>query len=109
MASNTVDAFNKAIKEGVNDELGSFNPTIRPVLDMSDINRDLSNLRSIPVPAQVQGASEAAMPRPQQNAEGVADTRPSITFNQTNNSPEALSEATIYRQTRNLVSRLEYM
>lgn len=109
MAANTVDAFNKAIKDGVDDELGSFNPTIRPVLDMSDINRDLSNLRSIPVPAQVQGASEAAMPRTQQNAEGVAGARPSITFNQTNNSPEALSEATIYRQTRNLVSRLEYM
>ena len=87
MAANTVDAFNKAIKDGVDDELGSFNPTIRPVLDMSDINRDLSNLRSIPVPAQVQGASDAAMSRTQQNAEAVAGMRPSITFNQTNNSP----------------------
>ena len=76
---------------------------------MSDINRDLSNLRSIPVPAQVRGAYEASMSRTQQNAEAVAGMRPSITFNQTNNSPETLSEATIYRQTRNLVSRLEYM
>lgn len=109
MAANTVDAFNKAIKDGVDDELGSFNPTIRPVLDMSDINRDLSNLRSIPVPAQVQGASDAAMSRTQQNAEAVAGMRPSITFNQTNNSPEALSEADIARSTRNLVARLEYM
>lgn len=109
MAANTVDAFNKAIKDGVDDELGSFNPTIRPVLDMSDINRDLSNLRSIPVPAQVQGASEAAMSRTQQNAEAVAGMRPSITFNQTNNSPEALSEADIARNTRSLVARLEYM
>lgn len=109
MAANTVDAFNKAIKDGVDDELGSFNPTIRPVLDMTDVNSSLSNLRSIPVPAQVQGASDAAMSRTQQNAEAVAGMRPSITFNQTNNSPEALSEADIARNTRNLVARLEYM
>lgn len=109
MAANTVDAFNKAIKDGVDDELGSFNPTIRPVLDMTDVNHSLSNLRSIPVPAQVQGASDAAMSRTQQNAEAVAGMRPSITFNQTNNSPEALSEADIARNTRNLVARLEYM
>lgn len=111
LAEDTVQAFNNALKDGVNTEFGAFNPTVRPVLDTTDLHRGLAAIQAVDIPASVHGIADAAEHAKAAQQTGPADEnqRPNITFNQTNNSPEALSEADIARQTRNLVARLEYM
>lgn len=110
LAESTVEAFNNAIKDGVNTEFETFNPTVRPVLDTTDLHKGLASMQSVDIPASVTGIrSGADSSRLAQQGASSENMRPSITFNQTNNSPEALSEADIYRQTRNMVSRLEYI
>ena len=111
LAEDTVQAFNNALKDGVNAEFGAFNPTVRPVLDTTDLHKGLAAIQAVDIPASVHGISATAelARAAQQNQSPDENMRPNITFNQTNNSPEALSEADIARQTRNLVARLEYM
>jgi tape measure domain-containing protein len=111
LAESTVQAFNNALKDGVNAEFGAFNPTVRPVLDTTDLHKGLAAIQAVDIPASVHGiaASAELAKAAQQNQSPDESMRPNITFNQTNNSPEALSEADIARQTRNLVARLEYM
>ena len=111
LAENTVQAFNNALKDGVNAEFGAFNPTVRPVLDTTDLRKGLAAIQAVDIPASVHGIADAAehAKAAQQTSPADENQRPNITFNQTNNSPEALSEADIARQTRNLVARLEYM
>ena len=111
LAEDTVQAFNNALKDSVNTEFGAFNPTVRPVLDTTDLHKGLAAIQAVDIPASVHGiAATAELARAaQQNQSPDENMRPNITFNQTNNSPEALSEADIARQTRNLVARLEYM
>lgn len=111
LAENTVQAFNNALKDGVNAEFGAFNPTVRPVLDTTDLHKGLAAIQAVDIPASVHGIADAAehAKAAQQTSPADENQRPNITFNQTNNSPEALSEADIARQTRNLVARLEYM
>ena len=111
LAENTVQAFNNALKDGVNTEFGAFNPTVRPVLDTTDLHKGLAAIQAVDIPASVHGIADAAehAKAAQQTSPADENQRPNITFNQTNNSPEALSEADIARQTRNLVARLEYM
>ena len=111
LAEDTVQAFNNALKDGVNTEFGAFNPTVRPVLDTTDLHKGLAAIQAVDIPASVHGITDAAehAKAAQQTSPADENQRPNITFNQTNNSPEALSEADIARQTRNLVARLEYM
>lgn len=109
LAESTVDAFNNAIKDGVNTEFETFNPTVRPVLDTTDLHKGLESLKTVDIPATVSGIGRVKEERREPGANRTSDMRPSVTFNQNNYSPEALSEAAIYRHTRNLVSRLEYM
>lgn len=109
LAESTVDAFNNAIKDGVNTEFETFNPTVRPVLDTTDLHKGLESLKTVDIPATVSGIGRVKEERREPGENRTSDMRPSVTFNQNNYSPEALSEAVIYRHTRNLVSRLEYM
>ena len=108
LAESTVDAFNNAIKDGVNTEFETFNPTVRPVLDTTDLHKGLESLKTVDIPATVSGIGRVKEERREPGENRTSDMRPSVTFNQNNYSPEALSEAAIYRNTRNLVSRLEY-
>ena len=107
IADNTVEAFNKAIKEGVDAGFGNFNPVIRPVLDTTDLERSLSQIRRVDIPVGVSGIG--AHSETEHHSTPVENMRPSVSFTQNNYSPEALSEADIYRQTKNIVSRLDYI
>ena len=86
--------------------------SITPTLDLSEINARSSALanmftgRQIAVQARAD-EQQAEMMTQLGNilAEQNAEPR-SITFNQTNNSPKALSRTEIYRQTRNAFSQL---
>lgn len=92
-------------------------PTIRPVLDLSNVQRDASQLdtmlsgRPISVDAAYISA-KGAQAGYDENADAfkslqvaAASPAPTYQFTQNNTSPKALSDAEIYRQTKSLVSR----
>ena len=107
MGKSAYDALSKAL-DGVNDLIEddpSFKPEIKPILDLSEIQKQADGLSSmipaIGVTAQAANNARPAAPIAVDNSDknsqnGVTN----ITFNQTNNSPEALDAATIYRQTK---------
>ena len=105
--------------DGLSAALGSdiieFNPTITPILDLSQVKKDaatVSDMLSLPA-FDVSGTYASAKNASsdfESNRTGDDETAqngsaPSYTFNQTNNSPKALSPIEIYRQTDNLISR----
>lgn len=106
MASAAYDAMSKAL-DGVNDLIEddpSFKPEIKPVLDLTEMQKQAKGINNflpaIGVTAQAANAARPPVPIAVDNSDkdrqnGVTN----ITFNQTNNSPEALDAATIYRQT----------
>jgi hypothetical protein len=89
-------------------------PTITPVLDLSSVKKDASQIGSMlnGQSLSVQSAySKAAslsagyMSAQSATAESTTPVAPTeVTFNQYNNSPRALSSAEIYRQTNNQLS-----
>ena len=92
-------------------------PTITPVLDMSDVEAgaaNLSNLFTSPtlvpgrsiVSAQTIAAGMNRSVEAEATAQGtVAGSQ--VVFNQYNTSPKALDRLEIYRQTRNQISKVE--
>lgn len=106
MSNAAYDAMAKAIG-GVNELLEddpSFKPEIKPILDLTEIQKQAKGINNflpaIGVTAQAANAARPPAPIAVDNSDknsqnGVTN----ITFNQTNNSPEALDAATIYRQT----------
>ena len=106
MASAAYDAMSAAL-DGVNELVEddpSFKPEIKPVLDLTEMQKQAKGINNflpaIGVTAQAANAARPPAPIAVDNSDknsqnGVTN----ITFNQTNNSPEALDAATIYRQT----------
>lgn len=113
MAEGSVSAVQDAIQQlsGMLDGTIDLNPVITPSLDLSEINARSSALanmftgRRIAVQAQVDQQAETMSQLSDILAEQNSEPR-TITFNQTNNSPKALSRTEIYRQTRNGFSQL---
>lgn len=95
--------------------MDQFSPTITPVLDLTNVVRGASQLNSI-LPGSNMTASlsynQAALIATSSNQDGTtsgtidtASLAPrEIKFEQNNYSPEALSTADIYRQTRNQIA-----
>ena len=106
MAGAAYDAMSKAL-DGVNELIEddpSFKPEIKPILDLTEMQKQAKGINNfmpaIGVTAQVANAARPPAPIAVDNSDknsqnGVTN----ITFNQTNNSPEALDAATIYRNT----------
>ena len=106
MSSAAYDAMSRAL-DGVNELLEddpSFKPEIKPILDLTEMQKQAKGINNflpaIGVTAQAANAARPPAPIAVDNSDknsqnGVTN----ITFNQTNNSPEALDAATIYRQT----------
>lgn len=106
MSKAAYDAMSRAL-DGVNDLIEddpSFKPEIKPVLDLTEMQKQAKGINNflpaIGVTAQAANAARPTTPIAVDNSDknsqnGVTN----ITFNQTNNSPEALDAATIYRQT----------
>jgi tape measure domain-containing protein len=108
----TLDGFSKAIGS----DLIDFDPTITPVLDLSKIKKDASEINSLlnmpefSVSSTFSQAKDAGdgfnSNRAGDDTTGGTDgSAPAYVFNQTNNSPKALTPVEIYRQTDNLISR----
>jgi len=97
-----------------------FNPTITPVLDLSQIqngSRQLGSIidfgRTIEITgalsraSKISGQFESNEQMPTDNDSTNTTNGASFTFTQNNYSPKALSRADIYRQTKNQFSALK--
>src|SRR5690606_14123487 len=87
-------------------------PTIRPGLDLSSVQADSAKLNSMldsPDISYNKAAAIAARNRASEEALSEdtfnKEDGPTVILQQTNNSPKALSEAEIYRQTKNQISK----
>jgi len=106
MSKAAYDAMSAAL-DGVNELVEddpSFKPEIKPILDLTEMQKQAKGINNflpaIGVTAQAANAARPPAPIAVDNSDknsqnGVTN----ITFNQTNNSPEALDAATIYRNT----------
>lgn len=119
LGSGMIDTMGKTL-DGLSKVLGKdlvdFNPTITPVLDLSQIQKDaagigdLLNMPEFDVKSALTNAKNAAAGFDSNRTDDTTSTTDEGTgnttvFNQTNNSPKALTSAEIYRQTNNLISR----
>lgn len=87
-------------------------PTIRPVLDLSDVeskSQRLNTLFSRSQAVSISTGMKAAQERNLQNGEVGSNKGNSYNFTQNNYSPKALSRVEIYRQTKNQFSAMERM
>lgn len=104
--SNVKDAM-KSLPELLDSDM-ELHPTITPVLDLSGLNSQVGAINKM-MPSTVLLATQAAssFPSAMSSSQNGAEAKDiNITFNQTNQSPKALSRTDIYRQTRNQVSQL---
>lgn len=96
MMNRTISAIGESID-------GDMTPTIRPVLDLSDVERKASNINGLFNSRYAMGLT-ASVNRDVSglvNPGGVNNTtnNKNVTFNQYNYSPEPLSRIAIYKQT----------
>lgn len=87
-------------------------PTIRPILDLSDVEEKSHRLNTLFSRSQALTVSTgiaAARGRNFQNEDTNPNTGNSYNFTQNNYSPKALSRTEIYRQTKNQFSAMERM
>lgn len=99
--TRTVSGAMKALSEmdGID-----HSPTIRPVLDLSNVQSGARTIRSLFTDDILTQAGEiAATEIGGDDADATTAGDGSVVFNQTINAPEQLSTADIYRQTRNQI------
>lgn len=95
-------------------DLIDFDPTITPVLDLSDIRKNagelisLLNVPTLDLTSSIRSAQQTSASYEQNRTDDEAPDSKSggdtYNYNQYNTSPKALSNEEIYRQTRNLIS-----
>ena len=122
MAHDAVDAFATGFantKDIWNDALGGdMDPTIKPVLDLSQVEEqagkiqellpqgDIQENLSANMTTQLAGrAVQGAQSRVGETVNETVNNGSSVVFNQYNTSPKALSETEIYRQTHNQIEQ----
>lgn len=117
IGTNMIDSMGRSLS-GLSKVLGSdlidFNPTITPVLDLSQVKKDASSIGSLlDLPTfDVSGSSISAknassgFESNRSDGEDGTASGSGTTYNyvQNNSSPKALDAVEIYRQTNNLIS-----
>lgn len=107
MGKTAYEALSQAL-EGVNElieEDPSYKPEVKPVLNLEEMEKQAKGINSL-MPAIGTTLNAANGARPTIPVDAKIDDKNSqngttnITFNQTNNSPEALDAADIYRNTK---------
>ena len=108
-AKNGLSNAISKIREFVDGEI-EVQPTIRPVLDLSEVRSGAGRLTAILSRSQAMKIS-SSMNRETtgeiQNGDGTSSVGNSYSFVQNNYSPKALSRIDIYRQTKNQFSALK--
>jgi tape measure domain-containing protein len=90
------------------DGLIDLDPVIKPILDLSDVQNGARRLNTVLGDASSSAVYSLAQETAASQERAAESSQPSITeikFEQHNTSPKALSEADIYRQTRNQLSQ----
>lgn len=118
-ARNIVKTFSDAISN-ISDEIDTsmdFNPTITPIIDLSDVDKGVNSIDSMLGEqfglnlAPLINSTSKAMYSNNQNGSETASNPVNVVNNydmtQNNYSPKALSQIDIYRQTKNQFSRLK--
>lgn len=114
MAASTVDVVKSAISrlsDAINAGIDT-QPTIRPVLDLTNVETGAHRLQAIFSRDQalsVSSSMEHANKVDSNTGVTAAKTGNTFQFTQINNSPKALSRTEIYRQTSNQFSAFERM
>lgn len=117
MGELMIDSMSKTLS-GLAAVLGSdlidFDPTITPVLDLSDVRKNagelisLLNVPTLDLTSSIRSAQQTSASYEQNRTDDeTPDSKPggdTYNYNQYNTSPKALSNEEIYRQTRNLIS-----
>ena len=111
LARNSVDSFSNAISR-ISDVISSdldLEPTIRPVLDLSNVQTGAKKLSTLLSSNKAYQVDAIINRQPVSNIQnGVTTTSGNVyQFTQNNYSPKALSRIDIYRQTRNQFSSIE--
>lgn len=104
---NAIAKVKDMIENGVDTQ-----PTIRPILDLSDVEEKSHRLNTLFSRSQalmVSTGIAASRERSLQNEDSNPNTGNSYNFTQNNYSPKALSRTEIYRQTKNQFSAMERM
>ena len=103
--SNAISKISDVINRDIDTQ-----PTIRPVLDLSDVETGTSKLnalfsrnRAMSISANMNRTAGEEI----QNGGNISGTGNTFTFTQYNYSPKALSRIEIYRQTKNQLSMLK--
>jgi tape measure domain-containing protein len=115
-AKDALTAMKQSVR-GISDSVAAEidpNPVITPILDLSQVRTQaqelsaLTNTVPITAAASYGHATSISASTPTTQAEGTDVSKPatSVTFEQNNYSPEALSDVEIYRQTKNQLSQL---
>lgn len=103
------EAFRGIIESIDMDEISDdINPVIAPVLDLSEAKAGADDLRSMFGNEAFRGVQNAASGIGARSSEESSQngSQKTVIFNQYNNSPKALSEVEIYRQTKSSISRI---
>lgn len=115
LAERTTSSFQKALAQATFDMQSSsdFNPTITPVLDLTEVQTQAGLLQGIlasqPLTTQASlvAANTLSAETLQNERDSTTEQEPTgprvLQIEQNNYSPEALNTAKIYRQTRNLI------
>ena len=114
MAKSAKTGLQDAIAKVVDmmDENIDYQPTIRPVLDLSEVeskSHKLNTLFSRTQAITLGGSINASKAHENQNGDSGLNGGNSYKFIQNNYSPKALSRTEIYRQTKNQFSAMERM
>lgn len=111
--SRTAEEFDEAFRDIISsidmDEISDdINPVITPVLDLSEAKAGADDLRSMFGNESFRGVQNAASGISTRTSDQSSQngSQKTVVFNQYNNSPKALSEAEIYRQTKSSISRI---
>ena len=114
--ANTALTTVKETLSKLSDEISNdvdVQPTIRPVLDLTDVTAKSAQLNSLFSRNQAMAISSSMASRSTYTPEQTTSTRPetgaTFQFTQNNYSPKALSRVEIYRQTKNQFSAMERM
>lgn len=115
-AEETIHKFIQAVGEIADktDELTDYEPVIRPVVDMSDVEKKAQIInstfngggRSYNVASRTQRAVTSSNNTTQSNSMKATPGGNVYQVTQNNYSPKALDRSTIYRQTKNLYSQI---
>lgn len=117
VGADSVEALRKSIS-GISDVLttdANFKPIVRPVLDLTDVKKQASQIGSVIPPvsldtnlsySQAKAASDGVSANQAAQA-ASAGSSTTLNYTQNNNSPKALSNTEIYRQTKSQLSTVQ--